>query len=350
VPEIVNSFYTTILRGVEDVANRHGFQVIVGNTDETGAKERAYVELMIASQVAGVIVAAVGGTAASLEPLLQKRVPTVLIDRAIDGFEADIVKGDNVDGMAELARHLLSLGHRQIALVNGDLATAVAREREAGYRRALAEAEVAVDDALISSGAWFIDDAERRTSALLAAGRPITAILAANNFMAIGALRALRQRGLRVPEEIALACFDDIEQAAEIEPFLTVMAQPAYTMGTLAMQMLLERMGGHERGGRREIVLASHLVIRRSSGARDARPVQSGAVGNGRIAAAELVANGDDGSSSAEDVAVVALASVERGKEVSAFGTMTSIAKDAAPNRSVEGAARDAAATPRGDE
>jgi LacI family transcriptional regulator len=269
VPEIVNSFYTTIARGVEDVANKHGIQVIVGNTDEDVSKERTYVALMIALQVDGVIVASAGRTALPLQALAHKPVPTptVLIDRAVEGFEADLVQGDNVGGMIALTSHLLALGHRRIAFVNGDLETAVARDRESGFRRALAQAGVVPDETLVSDGSWFIDDAERRTAALIASGRPFTAIVAANNFMAIGALRALRAQGRRVPEDVALVCFDDLEQAAEIDPFLTVMAQPAYTMGTLAMQLLLERIDRRFAGPSRLLTLSPRLLVRRSCGA-----------------------------------------------------------------------------------
>jgi LacI family transcriptional regulator len=268
VPEIVNSFYTTISRGVEDVANVSGLHVILGNTDESVAKERAYVELMISTRVDGVIIAPAGRTATSLEPLLANSVPTVLVDRSVSGFPADVVRADSITGAQTLTRHLLALGHRRIALINGHRDTSVARDREAGFRTALAEAQVEIDERLISSGTWFIDDAEARTGAILDEDTPPTAILAANNFMAIGALRSLRERGRRIPQDVALACFDDIPDAAEVDPFLTALAQPAYTMGTLATRLLLERISGTFRDSPREIVLSSHLLIRRSCGAQ----------------------------------------------------------------------------------
>jgi LacI family transcriptional regulator len=267
VPEIVNSFYTTISRGVEDVANANGLQVILGNTDESAAKEGAYVELMVSTRVDGVIVAPAGRTAKTLKPLLTTAVPTVLVDRSVAGFPADVVRGDGVGGAQTLTRHLLGLGHRRIALLNGHLDTSVARNREEGFRNALGGEGIVIDERLVSSGTWFIDDAETRAGAILNDAEPPTAIVAANNFMAIGALRALRKRGLRVPQDVALVSFDDIEDAAEIDPFLTALAQPAYTMGTLAMQLLLERIGKSFRGAPREIVLSPQLLVRRSCGA-----------------------------------------------------------------------------------
>lgn len=270
IPEIVNSFYTTILRGVEDIANRHGLQVIVGNTDESVEKERAYVDVVMTTHVDGVIVAPASRSPRHLKRLLERKVPMVLIDRTVDGLHTDIVRGDNVGGAVVLTQHLLALGHRRIALVNGDLETSVARERDAGFRQALRQAGVGVDERLVAAGTWFIDDAEARLLGLLKGGATFTAIFAANNFMAIGTLRALRRNGLRVPEDVALACFDDIEVAAEIDPFLTVMAQPAYTMGTLAMQLLLERIGDKPVGPPRDVVLSPQLLVRRSCGAMSA--------------------------------------------------------------------------------
>jgi LacI family transcriptional regulator len=267
VPEIVNSFYTTLSRGVEDVANANGLQVILGNTDESVIKERTYVELMITTRVDGVMVAPAGRTAGHLESLLTAAVPTVLVDRTVDGFAVDVVRGDGIGGAESLTRHLIGLGHRRIALLNGHLDTSVARDRESGFRNALAAAGIALDERHVSAGAWFIDDAEIRAGAILDAPDPPTAIVAANNFMAIGALRAFRKRGLRVPDDVALVSFDDIEDAAEIDPFLTALSQPAYTMGTIAMQLLLERIAGSFTGAPRDIVLSPRLLVRRSCGA-----------------------------------------------------------------------------------
>ncbi|MDQ2654622.1 MAG: LacI family transcriptional regulator [Chloroflexota bacterium] len=266
VPEIMNSFYTTLSRGVEDVANAHGLQVILGNTDESLVKERAYVDLMTSTRVEGVILAPAGDSRETLSVLAGQSVPTVLVDRSVPGYSGDLVRGDSLAGAHDLTRHLLTLGHRRIALINGHPDTSVAQERAAGFRMALTESQISQDECRISFGTWFADDAAARTGDLLDAPDPPTAILAANTFMAIGALRALRQRGFQVPEQVALACFDDIEDAAEIEPFLTALSQPAYTMGEVAMCFLLERISGEYDGVAREVVLPHSLLLRRSCG------------------------------------------------------------------------------------
>lgn len=268
VPEIVYSFYTTIARGVEDVTSKSNIHVILGNTDESTAKERDYIDLLIGSHVDGIVLAPVNSSSRSLKRLVDNQVPTVLIDRVVAGFPADVVHDDNVGGAAALTNHLLGLGHRRIAFLNGDRETSVAREREAGFRLACQQAGLTVDDDLVSSGQWDADDAERRIGQLLDSKTPFTAMIAANYFLVIGALRALRQRGCRVPEDIALTCFDDISGAAELDPFLTVIEQPAYAMGRLAAQLLLDRLTEAYTGPPRDIVVSPRLVVRRSCGAQ----------------------------------------------------------------------------------
>jgi LacI family transcriptional regulator len=273
VPEIVNSFYTTLARGAEDAANAKGLHLIIGNTDEDPEKEKVYAELMVASRVEGVVVATAGRSPMPMRILSERKVPTVLVDRIVEGFDADIVRGDSYNGALALTHHLVKLGHTDIALINGHTATSVAVEREAGFREALRQAGIEPDEQRISAGTWFIEDAETRVTDLLSREVPITAIFGANNFMAIGALRALRRHGLRVPEDVALVSFDDVEIAAEIDPFLTVMAQPAYSMGTLAMGLLLERISGQYDGMTRELVLTPRLTVRRSCGASLKSPI-----------------------------------------------------------------------------
>ena len=267
VPEIINSFYTTLARGTEDAANSNGRHLIIGNTDERPDKEKVYAELMVASRVEGIVVASSGNSAKPLRLLIDRQVPTVLVDRKVPGVNADVVRGDSFGGALMLTEHLIGIGHRNIALINGHPDTSAATDREAGYREAMRRAGIEVDDQRLSSGTWFIEDAELRVNRMLDSKVPVTAIFGANNFMAIGALRALRNRGLCVPDDVAVVSFDDVEVAADIFPFLTVMSQPAYSMGKLAMSLLLERIEGKYTGEPRELVLTPRLTIRKSCGA-----------------------------------------------------------------------------------
>ncbi len=272
VPEIVNDFYTTLSRGVEDVANANGFHIMLGNTDEKASKEKSYIELMVANAVEGMIIAPSSNSSRSYRLLAERRIPTVLVDRVVKGFAADTVRSDDLKGAELLTNHLLGLGHRRIALINGHPETSVAVDRDLGYRMTLERAGIAYDPALVSWGPWFTDDAERRVTRMLADGLGATAVIGGNIFMTIGTIRALRAKGIVVPRDMALVSFNDLDLAAEIDPFLTVLSQPIYSMGRIAMGLLIDRIRDKAAEPAREVVLSPSLVVRRSCGSEENYP------------------------------------------------------------------------------
>jgi LacI family transcriptional regulator len=276
IPQIVSTYFVYAARGIADAANRNGYQLIICNTDDSLDKQESYVSLLIGSSVDGIIIASVNRSPKPLQPLLQRNIPVVLMDRLIDDFPADIVRGDSFNGMRILTQHLLELGHTRIALVNGDMETYPARDRLKGFQSILAERRVLFDERLVSDGVWQVESAEHRVDELIDSQTEFSAIIGANSAMSVGAMRSLRKHGLRVPNDRALAGFDDVELASDLDPFLTVLTQPAHTMGTFAMNMLLERMGDQYSGPPRDVVLAPWLVVRRSSGVivKTSKPMQ----------------------------------------------------------------------------
>jgi LacI family transcriptional regulator len=269
VPDFADPFFSLILRGAEDVARRAGFTVILCNTDGDLEREGEYLEDMVARRVEGLLIAPVGDRSRqNLRPLTAHRVPYVLIDRAVPGLENDLVQGDSVDGARQLVAHLIALGHRRIAHITESQEVSTARDRLCGYREALAAAGIPYDPPLVVAGqSATVQGGYEATCSLLDRQPPPSAIFAVNNLAAVGAIRALRERGLDVPRDMALACFDDIALASLLQPFLTVMAQPAETFGTLAAQLLLDRLAGRASERRRRVVLPADLIIRQSCGA-----------------------------------------------------------------------------------
>ena len=259
--DIANPFYTTIVRGVEDVAQKHDYTLILGNTDESLEKERSYIDIMISRCVDGVIISSSPGNNHHLELLGRRSIPVVLIDRTVKDFEADEVRGDTYTGGQELTNHLIEQGLRDIALIGGWTGVSSLDERQAGYRRAMESAGL---EPRVFPGRTDRHSGEEITERLFVEGRLPEALIAANNYVAVGAMAAIRRLGLSVPEDVALATFDDIESAALIYPFLTVVAQPAYEMGVLAMELLLERMQGYA-GPARSLLLPTEMIIRKSS-------------------------------------------------------------------------------------
>ena len=278
VPDVANPFFTLVVRGVEQVAWRAGYHVILCDTQGDLERERGYLEDMVAFQVEGVLIAPVGDRSRpQIRLLTRNSVPFVLIDRSITGFEADLVQGDSVAGARRLVEHLIELGHRRIAMVTETSEVSTARDRLQGYREALEHAGIEHDPELVVESSTIDPDAAREaTLRLLSLKEPPTAIFAVNNIAVVGVVEAARRQKLEIPDDLALVCFDDIEHVSRLYPFLTVMAQPAETYGTVATQLLLDRLGGRVAQRRRIVVLPADFVIRKSSGAPAPAPVEAG--------------------------------------------------------------------------
>ncbi len=276
VPDIQNSFWTTVARGVEDAAQSKGYSVFLCNTDENPAKQRRYLDVVISQRVDGVIIAPYDSDAQNLAQLRDREIPTVIIDRHIDGWDTDTVNSDSIAGARALTQHLIGLGHQRIAVISGPASTSTAADRVAGYRMAINEAGIAIDSRLIKYGEFRSTVGERLTHEVLDSGMGPTAIFAANNVIAIGVIAALEKRGLRVPHDMALVCFDDLPNTSLLFPFFTVAAQPVYEVGVNAAQLLLSRLEAEAPLRPRHVVLPTRLVIRHSCGSKLKRGIDFG--------------------------------------------------------------------------
>jgi len=266
VADIRHPFFMAVARGVEDVAQAANYVLFLGNSDETLARERQYLDAVISRRVDGVILAPTHGKRHNLEMLRRRGVPTVLIDRRLPEYDLDVVRGDTFRGGQLLTEHLVGEGYRDIVFIGGYPGVSSLVDRLSGYQAAMEDAGLAPVSEL---GRYDQETGDRIVAALVARARKgqgslPEALIAANNMVALGALLALRRHGLRVPEDIALAAFDDFEIDAQLDPFLTVIRQPAYDIGREAMQLLLERFGRSDRPTE-ERVLPVELVARRST-------------------------------------------------------------------------------------
>lgn len=269
ITDITNPFFTTLARGAEDAANKWGYRLLFGNSDESLEKEREYVDTILKSRVDGVLLAPAGdGSLPQLETLRSRQVPFVLLDREVPGIQSDVVLGDSKEGTRMLMEHIISQGHTDIALINGSSDVSSARLRAAGYRESLKLNDLPCREE------WLLElDYAPRSNSLRIAGwldtlspKP-TAILCGNNMLAIQTVQAIRQCGLRVPEDVSVACFDDLGPVGDLDPFLTVAAQQAYQFGYTGMQLLIERITNREEEEApfwKRIVLPAELVVRRS--------------------------------------------------------------------------------------
>ena len=272
VSDISNPFFTTIARGVEDYCVGHGFSVMYCNTDEDEAEEEQYLLMLIERQVDGILLVPARSSGDSFRLLHAHRMPVVVLDRRIAAAGVDSVRCDSEAGAHALAKHLVDMGHRRIAVLTGRRNVSTSVDRVAGCRRALEEAGLTLPDELVHWGGFQFGksnqaDGHRMATEMLAAeGERPTAVFCANNFIAFGAIRALRSAGLRVPDDISVVAFDDLPEEWVSEPFLTVAAQPAYEIGHRAAMLLLGHISGDHEPSGQSVVLPFELIIRRSSG------------------------------------------------------------------------------------
>ena len=273
VPDIENPFFTSIIGGVEEVLQAANYSLLLANYGETPAREHELMRTLHAEGAAGIIFTPSNAPGADYRDLVQAPAPMVAISRYPEGLDVDVVAVANSAGAFAATDHLIRLGHRTIAFINGPIGISTAKERQAGYLEALAAAGLEPQPELIVHGDFRQDGGYHAMQALLSLDRPPTAVFTANNLMTLGAFQAIYERGLGIPKQIAVVGFDDLPWATSLQPPLTAVAQPARDVGVTAARLLLDRLAEPERPTRR-IILNTRLVIRASCGTDDQPPVR----------------------------------------------------------------------------
>lgn len=267
--DITNPFYAETARAIVETARGHGYNVILCNTDNLPRLQEEYVEILRQRRVDGMIFGSVFLHDPVVEGLIEAGYPCVMYNRRLRSGRGNYIVLDNVKASHDLTRHLLDLGHRRIGFIAGLREISTATDRLRGYRAALRAIGLPVDPSLIRPGAFKAEMAHRAAQELLKLPRRPTAIMAGNDLMALGVMQAASDLGLRIPEDLAVAGFDDIEIAAHRQIQLTTMAQQKAEMGRLAVAWILEIIRDPVRFARQPLqqVLAPTLVVRRTCGA-----------------------------------------------------------------------------------
>lgn len=265
VPNITNPFFAELTRGIEDRCRQTDYSVFLCNTDDDPQRQARYLQRLLERRVDGLLLAAAAADAVPLVRRLEAaHVPTVVIDRTLPGLAADLVRVDHQAGAALGVEHLIGLGHRRIACLAGPSPFAVSRARVAGWRQAMNDAQLPIDERWLYEGDFSAAAGHAMTSRLLAE-HDVTAIFAGNDLLAIGALRAAAERGVSVPAQLSVIGFDGIDVGGYVYPALTTVAHPIRTMGEMAASVLFERLASGP-GARRDVVLPTTLLIRESTG------------------------------------------------------------------------------------
>jgi LacI family transcriptional regulator len=274
VSNIDNPFFTALVHGVEAVAQRAGFSVILANTGEVFERERQCVEVLCAEQVAGAIVVPTRDNHHTMRLFKQFGIPVVTVDRRIDDRTIDSIVVDNARGAQEAVTHLIENGYRRIGIITGPQSTTTGRERLEGYRRAQIDAGIIPDPAFERYGTFKQGSGRELAEELLDLQTPPEALFVANNLMTLGALEAIYARGLRMPDDLALVGFDEMPWAALSSISLTTVSQPVYELGSTAALRLFQRLDDTGPFTRQNIVLMPTLCVRGSSQPRSSPMVR----------------------------------------------------------------------------
>lgn len=263
IPNIKNPFFTQVARAIEDAARERGYSLIFGNTDEDPEKEAEYLNVLLEKQVDGLIVSPARATSPQLEELSWNEVPVVFLDRYVQGIEVPVVRADGRRAVDELVEYLVEFGHEKLAIISGPAETVPGRERLDAFVKGAEERNVPVDEKRIKIGDFRRESGFKAMREMLSLDEPPTAVFAANNLMALGALQALKRAGMRAPEDISFASFDDVSWFELVDPPITAIAQPVSELGTAVAEMLPALVEGDKV---ESVILGAELVVRESCG------------------------------------------------------------------------------------
>ncbi|MBS1851083.1 MAG: LacI family DNA-binding transcriptional regulator [Acidobacteria bacterium] len=265
IPDITNPFFPAVVRGVEDVAYKRSYRIVLCNTDNDPSKEISYLNELRSYRPAGLLVipAAESDIAAQLKSFAASGPPVVCIDRRPLGWKGDVVLVANEAGACNATRHLLRMGHRHLGVITGPMHLTNAEERLKGFRQALEEAKVAIEPEFVQEARFDRRSGYEAAMRLLRMLPRPTAIFACNDLMALGVFLAARELHIRCPEELSIIGFDNLDFAEFTAPALSTVHQPGYQLGATAARLLVERIDGRE-GAFQKIVLPTELKIRSS--------------------------------------------------------------------------------------
>ncbi|WP_409304098.1 LacI family DNA-binding transcriptional regulator [Peribacillus sp. SCS-155] len=262
VPDITNTFFSKVLRGVEEVANQNGYQVLLGDANNSIEHESGYLNILRQKKADGMILLTANVDAQIVEELASQ-YPVVLACEYTEGSNIPTVSIDNISSARKATEHLINLGHKRIGHISGPFNSVLGRDRLKGFQQAMAQHCLPVESFLVQEGDFSFESGFNLMLKLLALDRTPTAIFAANDEMAIGAIKAVKSKGLKVPDDVSVVGFDDIKFASIYEPALTTIGQPSFDIGKKAMELLI-RLINHDELDKDQYILEDRLIIRDS--------------------------------------------------------------------------------------
>lgn len=264
LPDIQNPFYTEVIQGVESTAYSNNYSVIICNFSQDEKKEREYLDILKSENIDGLIVAPVNDHDHKVTELVKSGMPIVCVDRSLSTVDVDQVVVDNFNGALEAVSYLLNSGHTKIAHIGGIFNISTTQQRYNGYIQAFVKKGLKADDSLVRFGDSKYESGCKIAGEMLDGKNPPTALFTGNNLITLGALEAIHERGLRIPEDISIIGFDDMYWAKSLNPPLSSVRQPGQEIGKRATELLFQRIEDQSRPKVR-LTLKTELIIRKST-------------------------------------------------------------------------------------
>ncbi len=263
--DIANPFTAQVARGLEDEAIKHGYQVLIASSDFDADREAKVLDSFARRTVDAVALLSSSGLSEGVSRLVRNQIPTVFVDRRppVAASTIPLVRTDSLSAAREAVQYLIDLGHTDLGMISGPSEMPTAAQRLAGFREACRGAELVVRPECVRTGFLGTEGGYQAICELLDLEVRPTAVFSFNNVLAIGALRAVRERNVRIPHDLSLVTFDDTDLFPFVDPPITAIAQPAYEIGAQAATLLFERLNGRQ-GAPADVVLPTEFRIRES--------------------------------------------------------------------------------------
>jgi len=276
VPEIVNHFFATVLNGMESVAYEKGYRIMLCQSKESYEREKGDIQALVSSRVDGLLISVAATTDEydHFERLASKGTPFVFYDRVCRDFDVSTVEVDDHEGAFKLVEHLIKQGCTKIAHISGPKSSSIALERLKGYVAALATYKIPLDNSLIFQSDMSLQGGMIATDQILDSGKEVDAIFGMNNLVTLGAFYKLKEKGIKIPDQVALGGFTNDPLTYAVEPSITVISQPGFEIGATAMRLLIEQIEAIDKQKDEEeiklpnpshIKLKGELIIRNST-------------------------------------------------------------------------------------
>ncbi|MDN5276207.1 MAG: hypothetical protein PWR01_172 [Clostridiales bacterium] len=262
VSDISNNYFTIMAKAVEEVVHKEGYSLIVCSTNDVKKRELVYLKLLISKKVDGLILNTTGENDDFIATL-SERLPIVLVNRRVynQNFRGDFIDSDNIEGTYKLVTYLLSMGHRKIGVINGTLSVSTGRERFKGFERAMSEVGIFVDESYPYryDGDFTMESGYQGAAKMVNMHQKPSAIVIMNNVMAIGALKYFRANNIRVPEDVSIVAYGNIDNSDLLYVQPTIVTLDPWSIGNKAGEMILERIKNRNMGNR-EVIFVPQLV------------------------------------------------------------------------------------------